>query len=271
MINPVLFSIGNIEIEWYSVLILIGVLLAYITILKEARRHEISDNFVSNLIFWALIFGIIGARLYYVIFNWTYYSVKTNEIIQIWNGGLAIYGGIIFGLLVIILYCKKYKVSILKMTDIFVVGLTLGQIIGRWGNFFNSEAYGPECTRKFLENVHIPTFIIDGMNIHGTYFQPTFFYESIWMILGLIILLIVRRLKYTKIGQLTGIYMMWYGFGRFFVEILRQDSLMFGDFKIAQIVSIVLFIIGLIIVSISSKGSKFENLYGEKNEKEIKF
>lgn len=271
MMNSVLFSIGNIEIEWYSVLILTGVILAYILILNEARRHEISDNFISNLIFWTLIFAIIGARLYFVLFNWSYYSIKTNEIIQIWNGGLAIHGGIIFGLLVIIIYCKKYKVSVLKITDITVVGLIVGQIIGRWGNFFNSEAYGPETTRKFLENIHIPNFIVDGMNINGIYFQPTFFYESMWMLVGLIILLIIRRLKYTKIGQLTGIYLMWYGFGRFFIEILRQDSLMIGNFKVAQIVSVMFFLIGLIIISISSKGSKFENLYGEKNEQEIKF
>lgn len=271
MMDSVLFNIGNFDIEWYSVLILTGVLLAYLLIIFESRRHDISDYFIKNLVFWAIIFSIIGARLYYVLFNWSYYSVKTDEIVQVWNGGLAIHGGIIFGLLVIIIYCKKYKVSVLKMTDITVVGLTIGQIIGRWGNFFNSEAYGPETTRKFLESIYLPNFIIDGMNINGIYFQPTFLYESLWMMVGFIILLIIRRRKYTKIGQITGTYMMWYGFGRFFIEILRQDSLMLGDLKVAQIVSIVLFIIGLIIVSISSKGSKFENLYGEKNEQKIKF
>jgi len=269
--NPILIEIGNINIYWYSVIILFGIFIAYLAISSESRRFDINDGFMGNLLFWLIIFSIVGARVYYVIFNWSYYSVNTNEMFEIWNGGLAIHGGIIAGLLWLIIYCKKYRVRVAKMTDIVVVGLALGQIIGRWGNFFNGEAYGPETTRTFLENIHIPNFVIDGMNIHGTYFQPTFLYESLWMLAGLIVLLIVRRQKYTKIGQLTGIYLMWYGFGRFFIEMLRQDSLMFDSIKVAELVSVVLFIIGLVVLALSSRGSKFENLYGEKDENEIKF
>lgn len=271
MMNPILYEIGSFQIHWYSVLVLAGFVIGYGFIMNEAKRLEINNNFIGNLVFWIIIFSLIGARAYYVIFNWDYYSVHTDKILRVWEGGLAIHGGIILGATFLIFYCRKYKVRITRITDLFVVGLAAGQIIGRWGNFFNSEAYGTETTRSFLENLHIPDFIINGMNIHGTYYQPAFLYESLWMLAGLIILLMVRRLKYTKIGQLTGIYMMWYSFGRMWLEVMRQDSLMLGDFKVAQIVSVAMFIIGLIVLAIASKGSKFDNLYGEKDEKDINF
>ena len=176
-----------------------------------------------------------------------------------------------FGGLFIIFYTKKYKVNTLKIFDIFAPALLLGQAIGRWGNFFNGEAHGPATTLSFLQNLHLPQFIIDGMNINGVYYQPTFLYESIWNIIGVVILLILRRRKYTKIGSITGAYLMWYSLGRFFIESLRTDSLMWGTFKIAQIVSLVLFLIGLLIIILSRKKSKLENLYNEKEEVNIKF
>lgn len=271
MMDPILYKIGDFQIHWYSAILFVAFLLAYGFIMNESRRLQINTNFIGNLIFWVIIFSLIGARLYYVAFNWDLYSSNPMDILKVWEGGLAIHGGIILGGLFLIGYCKKYKVRITRITDIFVVGLAAGQVIGRWGNFFNSEAYGPETTRSFLENLHIPDYVIDGMNINGAYYQPTFLYESLWMLAGLIILLILRRIKYTKIGQLTGFYMMWYGFGRLWIEMLRQDSLMLGDFKVAQIVSIVLFVVGLFIMALASRGSRFENLYGDRDEKEINF
>ena len=154
--------------------------------------------------------------------------------------------------------CKKNNIKILKMTDIVVVGLIIGQAIGRWGNFFNSEAYGSATTLENLQNLFIPNFIINGMNINGTYYHPTFLYESLWNIIGFVILLILRKSKKIKLGQLTGIYFVWYGIGRFFIEGMRQDSLMlFGILKQAQIISILMIIIGILIIVFTRKNKKY--------------
>src|SRR5574344_75430 len=164
--SSVALSIGNFDISWYSICILVGVLIAGALFLSECKKYEINLDFATNLIFWVVILGIIGARIYFVIFNLPYYTENPGEIIKIWNGGLAIHGGIIAGLLFIICYSLKYKVRILKITDMVSVGLIIAQAIGRWGNFFNSEAHGPETTRAFLEGIKIiPKFVIDGMNI----------------------------------------------------------------------------------------------------------
>ena len=268
--NPVLVTIGPLEIKWYSVLILLGVIIGISMLIKEGKRFNISKDFLFNLAFWTIIFGIIGARLYYVIFNWSDYSNDLLSIFKIWNGGLAIHGGLIAGFTTIFIYCKKYNANLLKITDMAVVPLILAQAIGRWGNFFNSEAHGAVTSLLHLQELHIPNFIIEGMKIGGLYYHPTFFYESLWCLLGFIILLIVRRFKYLKIGQLTCIYLMWYSVGRFFIESLRTDSLMLGGFKVAQILSIVLFIVGIIILMILSRKGKFEDLYN-REEQNIRF
>lgn len=268
--NPVLVTIGPLQIKWYSVLILLGVIIGISMIIKEGKKFNISKDFLFNLSFWTIVFGIIGARLYYVIFNWSDYSNDLVSIFKIWNGGLAIHGGLIAGFITMFIYCKKYNANLLKITDIAVVPVILAQAIGRWGNFFNSEAHGAVTSLTHLQELHILNFIIEGMKIGGLYYHPTFFYESLWCILGFIILLVVRRFKYIKIGQLTCIYLMWYSVGRFFIESLRTDSLMLGGFKAAQIVSIILFIIGLIILMILSRKGKFEDLYNSE-EQNIRF
>lgn len=256
-------SIGPIDIHIYSIMILIAVFVAYKIISFEGRKWNIPSDFILNLLILVLVFGIFGARFYYVIFNWDYYSQNTMEIFQVWKGGLAIHGGIIAGLIVTILYAWKYKVNILRLLDIMVLGLIIGQAIGRWGNFFNGEAYGPITTLETLQNYHVPDFIINGMFINGVYHVPTFLMESLWCILGFIILLIIKNRKYNKIGQVMSVYLIWYGTGRFFIEGLRTDSLMLFDFKIAQIISIIMIILGIIIYLIRNKGSKFENLYND--------
>ena len=224
-----------------------------------------------NLIFYTVIFGLIGARLYYVCFNLDYYLKYPLEILEIWNGGLAIHGGIIAGLLCIFIYCKKYNAKLLKLLDIVVVGLIIGQAIGRWGNFFNQEAYGAITTLENLQKLGIPDFIIDGMYIGGAYRQPAFLYESIWCLAGFIALLIVRHYRYLKTGQLTGVYLIWYSVGRFFIEGMRTDSLMLGSLKMAQVISIVGIIIGVMMLILCRKGSRFDNLYKEAEKKEITF
>lgn len=265
--NPILIQIGNIEIRWYAVFIIINIIIGYIMIKYEAHRFGIQKDLIFNMIFWTIILGIVGARLYYVIFNFHLYRNNLGEIVQMWKGGLAIHGGIIGGALVIIYYAKRYKIEVLRLFDIFVVPLILGQAIGRWGNFFNSEAHGPATTLAHLKSLKIPEFIIKGMNIGGVYYTPTFLYESLWCILGFIILLIVRKNKYIKVGQLTAIYFMWYSFGRFIIEAMRTDSLMFLGFKVAQLVSVTLFIAGTVIYIYKSRKNKFEDLYNSDSEK----
>ena len=215
--------------------------------------------------------ALISARIYFILFKLEYYMQNPSEILDIRNGGLAIYGGIIGAIITIIVYCKKKNINILDMLDYIVPYLALGQAIGRWGNFFNSEAHGGATTLLALQNKHIPDFIINGMYINGVYYEPTFFYESMWCLLGVLVLLIVRKYKYLKVGQLTCIYLMWYSFGRFFIESLRTDSLMLGGFKVAQLVSIVLFLLGLLAFMILSRKGKFEDLYTEANGSDISF
>lgn len=256
--EKVALDLGPIQIYWYSIFIFIGMLVACFLIYKEAKKRGIDEEFLVNLTFNTIIIGIIGARLYYVLFNLSYYLDNPVEIFQIWNGGLAIHGGIIAGLLFIIYYCKKHEVNLWKMLDIIVVGLIIAQAIGRWGNFFNSEAYGPITTAAHLKSLGIPQFIIDGMYILGEYRQPTFFYESVWCLFGFLAMLIIRQYKYLKIGQLTSFYLIWYGIIRFITEAMRTDSLMLGPLKMAQLVSLVFIVSGIIIFIKSTKTNQKE-------------
>lgn len=267
--NPVMFTIFGINIHWYSVLILIGIVVGVILLEKEAKKFKYPKDLIFNIAFWAIIIGIIGARLYYVIFNFSYYKSNLLEIFAIWNGGLAIHGGIIAGVLTVIFFAKKYHLNFLKLLDMAAPSLILAQAIGRWGNFFNGEAHGIATTYSTLKDLFVPEFIIDGMNIGGIYYLPTFYFESLWCLLGFIILLIIRRMKYIKIGATTCIYLMWYSLGRFFIEAWRTDSLMIGGFKVAQIISIILFIIGLVYLIVLSRKGKYENLYHDINRKRL--
>ena len=259
--NRVLFDFGFIQIYWYSVLIFVALLIGGTLALHEGKKWRISEDKMINMFFYLIPISIIGARLYYVAFNWSYYSQNLIEILEVWEGGLAIHGGILAGLLFVMLYCLKHNISIGRMTDILVVSLILGQAIGRWGNFFNGEAHGAVTTAEALSKFIPFKFIVEGMNINGVYYEPTFLYESIWCFIGFIVLLIVRRLRYTKIGQTTGAYFIWYGIGRLFIENMRTDSLMIGNMKMAQLVSIIMIIIGVIIILIKIRGSKLEGQY----------
>jgi len=261
--NPVLLDFGFVKIYWYSVCILLGLLIGGFLIMKESKRFKISDDDMLNLIVYGIVFGILGARVYYVIFNWSYYSVHLSEIIKIWEGGLAIHGAIIAGLIWIIIYTKKKKMNTLKILDIIVIGLIIGQAFGRWGNFFNGEAHGGPTTLLFLESLHLPKFIIDGMYIYGTYYHPTFLYESMWCVIGLIFMLVLRRRKFWKIGQTAGFYLIWYSIGRFFIEGMRTDSLMLGSFRMAQVISIIMIIAGIVLFILPIIIPKLKKSYNE--------
>ena len=253
--NPII-DLGIISIHWYSILLFIAILIGSNLAIKEAKKHGFEEDFMVNLLFLGVIIGILGARIYYVIFNFNYYKDNLIEIFKVWNGGLAIHGGIIAGFITIAIICYKKKVNLLKILDYLVVGLVIAQAIGRWGNFFNGEAHGAITSLSYLESLHLPQFIIDGMYINGSYYIPTFLYESIWCLIGFIIMIILRRKKFMKVGYLTSFYLVWYGVERFFVEGLRTDSLMFFSLRIAQLVSLVMIVIGIVIFIYSLKKSK---------------
>ena len=261
--SRVALDLGFIQIYWYSIMIALGLFVGVSVILYEGRRKKIAEDFLINLIFLGTLFAILGGRIYYVIFNWGYYSRHLMEMFEIWNGGMAIHGAIIAGGIFTVYYAHKHEYNILKIVDIVVIGLIIGQAIGRWGNFFNQEAYGSAVSLEYLQSLHLPEFIINGMKIGNTYYHPTFLYESIWNLVGFIILLIASRIKYIHLGQLSSIYMMWYGIGRFIIEGLRTDSLMLGDFKMAQIVSVVMFLGGLALFVYMLTKSRFDYRYNE--------
>lgn len=242
--DRVFFSLGGVTIYWYSIMILLAVLVGMFVVNIESKKNNMKDYF-DNLSFYLIIFGVIGARLYYVLFEFDKYRYDLLSIFKVWEGGLAIYGAIIAGLIVIINYAMKNKTSILKTTDILVPGLIIGQAIGRWGNFFNHEAHGFAVSLAYLKKIHIPGFIIKGMHINGVYYHPTFFYESLWCLIGFLILLLIRK-KFNKFeGLTTYIYFIWYGVGRFFIEGLRTDSLYIGGVRVSQLVSVILIMIGI--------------------------
>ena len=250
--NPVAFSIGPFFIHWYSICILLAFLLGYFFVKKEIKRHNIDDKFLTDYFFYLVPIVIVGARAYYVAFEWYYYKYDLLEIFKVWNGGLAIHGGVIAGIIYTYVYCKMKKINPFRFMDIVVPSLALGQAIGRWGNFFNQEAYGPITTLKELKDLHIPSFIIDGMKIDGVYHQPTFLYESITCCIIFLIIILLRKLyKKLNVGTCIGIYFIIYGIERFFVESLRQDSLMLGSIKVAQLVSVIGIIVGIISIILS--------------------
>lgn len=263
--NPNFLEIGPITVKWYAVIILIGIIIGSILAIREAKKYNISFDNMLDLILGILICAIIGARIYYVIFEWNYYSNHLVEILKIWHGGLAIHGGIIGGLVWLLIKTKGKKEYLLRLTDIIVISLILGQAIGRWGNFFNSEAHGPKTSIDFLESIHLPNFVIEGMNIGFSYYHPTFLYESLWCLLGFITLLLIRKFIKVKLGQLTGCYLIWYGIGRFLIESLRTDSLFLGNLKIAQLISIIMIIGGLILIIVCNK-----NIYYKEEKKSEK-
>lgn len=247
-LNPIAIDLGPIQVHWYGLIIGFGVLLGLIIALRESERRGLDKEIFTDMILFAVPIAIISARIYYVIFQWEYYSQNPGDIIKIWNGGIAIHGALIGAVLTALVFAKVKKVSFWKLADIAAPSLLLGQAIGRWGNFMNQEAHGGEITRSFLENMHLPEFIINQMYINGTYYHPTFLYESIWNIVGVIILLSLRKVNLRR-GELFLTYVLWYSIGRFYIEGLRTDSLMLTEsLRIAQVISIVLVAVAIALV-----------------------
>lgn len=248
-IDPIAFEILGWPVRWYGVIIGLAILIGYILFTREASRKGIDSDTSFDLLFWTVIFGLVGARIYYVIFSSQSYLSDPLSVFRVWEGGMAIYGGVIGGALTIYILCQKYKINVIDVFDTAVPALMAGQLIGRWGNFMNQEAHGGSVSKSFLEDLSLPNFIIEQMNINGTYYHPTFLYESLWNLVGLVILLILRpRKKLFKQGELVAFYMIWYGIGRFWIEGLRTDSLFIGPLRVSQILSLILIFVGLGIV-----------------------
>lgn len=250
-IDRVAFNLLGIPIYWYALIIVSGILIAMWLSSREAVRVGLKADDVTDFMLWGLPLSIIGARLYYILFNLPQYLANPIQIFNIRSGGLAIYGGLIAGAITLYFFTKYHFISIWTFLDIAAPSVLFAQAIGRWGNFMNHEAYGPITTRTFLENLHIPKVIIDNMYIEGFYRQPTFLYESVWNVIGFVLLLFLRNKKYLlKKGEVLLVYIIWYSFGRFFIEGMRTDSLYFlGMIRISQLLSAVLFI-GTIILFI---------------------
>ncbi|GEQ01843.1 prolipoprotein diacylglyceryl transferase [Staphylococcus ureilyticus] len=246
-IDPIAFELGPISVHWYGIIIAAGILLGYFIAQESVKHIGFDKDILIDIIFWSAIFGFIAARIYFVIFQWPYYAQHPIEIPMIWYGGIAIHGGLIGGFITGIFVCKQKNINPFQIGDVIAPSLILGQGIGRWGNFMNHEAHGGPVSKSFLENIHIPDFIIDNMYIDGQYYQPTFLYESIWDILGFVILISLR--KHLRIGDTFALYLIWYSIGRFFVEGLRTDSLMLtGDIRVAQLMSVVLIVAGIVLM-----------------------
>jgi len=172
--------------------------------------------------------AIVAARIYYVAFMWDDYKDNFWDVFKIWNGGIAIYGALIGAIICAVIFVRRRGYNFWRIADICAPSLIVGQMIGRWGNFVNQEAYGGPTTESFLrDNLHLPSFIVNQMNVQGTFHHPTFLYESLWNLVGLILLMILRRQKFLRAGELFASYFIWYSVGRFFIEALRTDSLAF--------------------------------------------
>jgi phosphatidylglycerol:prolipoprotein diacylglycerol transferase len=249
-IDPIAFRLGPLEVAWYGIIIVTGMFIATWLSMKEGNKRGIEEDFIVDLAFWMLPIAIVGARAYYVLFELGTYIQNPIRMLYFWEGGLAIYGGLIAGFAVVLWYSDKKQKPVWLLADVILPHVMIAQAIGRWGNFINQEAHGGEVTRSFLENLRLPEFIINQMNINGTYYHPTFLYESVWNVIGFIVLILLRRKEnFLRRGEAGLGYGVWYGFGRFFIEGLRTDSLYMGPFRISQMVSLGLFLacIGMII------------------------
>ena len=241
--NRVAFTIFGIDIMWYGILMATGMILGVLLALKEAKRVGIDEDDVLNLALIAIPSGLLGARLYYVIFNWSYYSQNVSEILNFRGGGMAIHGALIGGILAGFIYTKIKGIYFFKMADAVMLGIPLAQAIGRWGNYINGEAHGG------------PTDLPWGIMVDGIKVHPTFLYESIWD-LGIFIFLWLFRKNKKYEGQLAITYIILYSIGRFFIEGLRTDSLMIGPLRMAQVISLVAIIICLLLHKKLSKKAK---------------
>ena len=246
-IDPIAIHIGH-GVYWYGIILALGMLAGLLLCMKQAKRFGLTEDNVLDMVLWAVPACIVGARLYYVLFYLDLYrtadgGLDWGSMIAVWDGGLAIYGAVIMGFVVAVLYTRKKKIKLWAMTDLCVLGLLIGQAIGRWGNFVNREAFGTETTLPW--RMRLWTSAYQYIEVH-----PTFFYESLWNLIGLLLLLFVITKGRRFDGENTCFYFLWYGLGRTWVESLRTDSLyLFGwtfmgsPIRVSQALSIVMVLV----------------------------
>ena len=240
--DPVAFRVFNIDIMWYGVLIVSAMILAVALSCLRSRRHDVTSDQMLNIALICIPTAIIGARAYYVLFHWSWYAGDFLKMINIRGGGLAIHGGLIFGFGMGVILCLIWKLRPFDVLDLVAPCVALAQAIGRWGNYFNSEAHGG------------PTDLPWAVTIDGQTYHPTFLYESIWcLILFLILIYVDNHRKFE--GQTILLYGILYSIERFFVEALRTDSLMIGPFKQAQVISLVIIVVCIILYVILRRKS----------------
>lgn len=240
-ISPDLISIGPVTIKWYGVIIAVGFLLAMIYALKRVKEFDLNPDRMIDVVLVSALFAFVGARLYYVVFSEDRAQFFSDPItiLQVWNGGLAIYGGVIFAFLTALWMCRVRKVNTLAMFDIASLGFLIGQSIGRWGNFVNQEAFGGNTNLPWaMTGDIIKQGVVGGGYDPDLPVHPTFLYESLWCLVGLVLLHVVSKKAYRFKGQIFAMYIGWYGLGRFWIEGLRTDSLMLGTMRISQVVAV---------------------------------
>ncbi|SMF92528.1 Prolipoprotein diacylglyceryl transferase [Paenibacillus uliginis N3/975] len=228
LIDPIAFSIGSLRVHWYGIILGLGALAGLLLVIREGKRFGIPQEFFMDLLLLGVPSAIIGARIYYVAFKWEDYKDNFLDVFKIWNGGIAIYGALIGAIICAIIYVRYKGYKFWRIADMCAPALLLGQMIGRWGNFVNQEAYGGPVEASFLrDKLHLPDFIVNQMNVEGVFHHPTFLYESMWNFVGILLLLVLRRQKFLRMGELFIGYFIWYSIGRFFIEAVRTDSLAF--------------------------------------------
>ncbi|GED58269.1 prolipoprotein diacylglyceryl transferase [Brevibacillus formosus] len=255
MIDPIAIAIGPLKIHWYGIIMGLAFFLGTYLARYNSKRSGIDPDHVLNMVVLIIPAAIVCARLYYVTFEWQQYKDNPLDIFAVWQGGLAIHGGLIGGVLAGAWYIRKHKLPFLRLADIFMPSVILGQAIGRWGNFINQEAHGDAVSAEFMEK--FPAFIREQMFIGGQYYHPTFLYESIWnlIVFGILMLMLYRFKKFD--GQVLFSYMILYSIGRFFIEGMRTDSLLIADtLRVAQLVSLCLIAAGVILMLVFARKSK---------------
>lgn len=251
--NPVAFNIGNFEIRWYGILIVLGIFVGMFIAYYNSKKLNLDFEKIIDGFLVAFPCAIVGARAYYVFFEFDNFKNNIWSVFNLRTGGLAIHGGLIGALIGTIIYCKFKKIEMMKYLDVVAPSLILAQAIGRWGNFMNGEAHGDVVSYEFISK--FPEFIQKGMYLDGHYYNPTFLYESMWnLIIFLILMIILHKKKSNENGVVIASYAVLYSVGRLFIESLRTDSLMIGNIRIAQFMSILGVIIGITyIIYVKSK------------------
>ncbi|WP_442946167.1 MULTISPECIES: prolipoprotein diacylglyceryl transferase [unclassified Oceanobacillus] len=246
-----MLELGPFTVYWYGVIIAFGALLGIYLAMREAERLGWNKDTIIDFVVYAIPIAIITARIFYVTFEWERYSGGPFwKVFAIWEGGIAIHGAVLGGVLTAIVYTRVKKLSFWKLADIIAPSLILGQAIGRWGNFMNQEAHGGPVSEAAYNNFlqYLPDFIMNQMTIGGVMYHPTFLYESIWNILVFIFLLLLRKYNPTR-GLIFLNYLIFYSVGRFFIEGLRTDSLYIVEgLRTAQVVSVTLIVLGIILI-----------------------